>query len=116
MAGGFGRGLEGGGSARADALCPEEEEERAECEREEETLAARSIRRRRPAARPQRAAAQGPSSRWRTGGWLEVEGETDVWGPHVSEWRNRNSRGVLVYTGDVYAYSGLAVGLGTHKT
>ena len=62
------------------------------------------------------AAAQGPSSRWRTGGWLEVEGETDVWGPHVSEWRNKNSRGVLVHTEDAYAYNGLAVGLGTHKT
>ena len=38
-------------------------------------------------------------------GWLEVGGETDVWGPHVSEWRERSSRGVLVHMEDVYTYT-----------
>jgi len=28
-------------------------------------------------------------------GWLEVEGESDVWSPHVSEWREREATGVF---------------------
>ena len=50
------------------------------------------------------------------GGWLEVEVEADLWGPHVNEWRERCSRGVFVHTEDAYAYSGLTVDLDTQKT
>ena len=44
----------------------------------------------------------------------EVEEETDVWGPHVSE--ERSSRDVLVHTKDMYAYSSLTVSLDIQKT
>ncbi|KAG2641176.1 hypothetical protein PVAP13_2KG166096 [Panicum virgatum] len=56
------------------------------------------------------------ASWWRTGGWLEVEGEADVCDPRVSERRKRNIRDVLVHTEDAYAYSSPAVGPSTHKT
>ena len=41
--------------------------------------------------------------------WLEVEGEADIWGPHISEWRKRSIRGILDHTEDVYVYRGLTV-------
>jgi len=39
------------------------------------------------------------------GRWREVEGEANVWGPDVSEWRERSTRGVLVHTEDMYTYA-----------
>jgi hypothetical protein len=46
----------------------------------------------------------------RGGGCPEVEREADSSDPHISEWRERSSKGVLVHTKNVYAYSGLIVG------
>ena len=48
--------------------------------------------------------------------WPVCEGESDVWGPHVSEWRERSSRGCFgPYERCVHVY-GLTVGPDTRKT
>jgi len=49
-------------------------------------------------------------------GWLEVEGESNMWGPHVSEWRERSSRGCFGPYGRCVHVYGLTVGPDTRKT
>ena len=49
-------------------------------------------------------------------GWLEVEGEYDVWRPHVNEWRKRSSRGCFGPYGRWVHIYGLTVGPDTQKT
>jgi len=34
---------------------------------------------------------------------VEVKGGADVWDPHVSKWKERSSRGILVYMKDEYS-------------
>jgi len=48
--------------------------------------------------------------------WSVCEGESDVWGPHISEWRERSSWGCFgPYERCVHVY-GLIVGPDTPKT
>ena len=62
-------------------------------------------------------AAADPSRRDPTAwmGLLEVEGESDVWGPHVSEWRERSSRGCFGPYGRCVLVYGLTVGPDTER-
>ena len=48
--------------------------------------------------------------------WPVCEGESDVWGPHVSEWRERSSRGCFGPYGRCVHVYGLTVGPDTRKT
>jgi hypothetical protein len=43
----------------------------------------------------------------------EIEGEADMWGPHVSKWTKRSSTGILGHTEAAYGYGGLTEGPGT---